>query len=170
MPSEGSPASTSTVPEWRRRLRDDLGEDPGRFLDRDLLSRPAAYHRVADDHGGVRMEARPDTACSTAAALVEARIQGIDRRDRLSAWKAVERRLDRGPRKPVIELLEQRERELEELGERPDRLDDQERRDPEPTESVVEWPERDGGERSAMFSSDRVFGGPTEADVEEGSA
>lgn len=160
MPSKGSPASTSSVPEWRKRLKDDLGEDPGRFLDRDLLSRPIAYHRVDDEHGGTRMETRPDTDCSTAATLVSARIRGIDRLDRLSAWRAVERKLDRGPRPKVMALLQEREQVLQEHGERPDRLDEQDRRDLEPTESVVEWPERDEGERSAMFSSERAFGGP----------
>lgn len=81
------------------QLKDDVGEDPARFLDHDLVS-------------------------SEWSAIVEFRIRGIDRLPVLRAWLAIERRLDRGPRDYVIDLLEERERFLQEHGDRPRDLRD----------------------------------------------
>jgi hypothetical protein len=100
-------AGRQDVPEWRAQIREDVGEDPGRWLARDLL----------DDPGG-DMDSREWLAT---------RIDGIDRLDVLRAWLAVERRLanerGRAPREPVLELLEDREQELEREGDRWERLD-----------------------------------------------
>lgn len=98
MPSDYSPSGhDGDRPEWRRDLADHLGEDPGRFLDQDLLTGEG-------DHP---------------ALFALARIRGIDSIERVNAWIAVERRLDRGPRDAVIERLEDRREFLEEVGERP---------------------------------------------------
>ncbi|WP_435145942.1 hypothetical protein [Halobaculum sp. P14] len=96
MPSENSPADHDDREEFPR-LRDDLGEDPARFLDRDELGGPDAM------------------------MLAKARIRGIDSIATARAWIAVERALDRGPRDAVISLLENRIDDLEANGERPSR-------------------------------------------------
>ena len=134
MPTEYSPADSSAVPPWRKRLQEDIGEDPGRFLDMDLFARDAA---------------------GSTGHLLRARIRGIDRLDVLRAWIAAERRLDRGPREKVIELLEEREAELQEIGERPDRLPLGPRRPPEWTtqESAAVFIDEDGTERDQERST-----------------
>jgi hypothetical protein len=83
-------------------LRDRLGEDPARFLDRPL---------VEPSHQGT----------SSPFLLAKARIQGIDDREVIRAYRAVERRIDRGPREEVLALLDEREAVLEEIGDRDDR-------------------------------------------------
>jgi hypothetical protein len=88
------------TPEWQRRLKRKLGENPARFLDQDLIER-------GNDHTD-----------RTSQRLVFARIRGIDRLETVNAWIAVERKLDRGPRQRVINLLERRKAYLEEHGER----------------------------------------------------
>ncbi|WP_135806033.1 hypothetical protein [Halorussus marinus] len=90
------------TPDWQRRLKRKLGENPARFLDHDLVER------------GSRHTDR------TLQPLVRARIRGIDKIGVVNAWIAVERKLDRGPRDRIIELLEERKAYLEEYGERPD--------------------------------------------------
>lgn len=90
-------------------LREDIGEDPAYYLDAPIIRR---------------------------GRMMRARIRGIDFFDVLSAWKAVERRLDRGPRDRVIGWLNEREAYLEEHGERPDRGGRRELRDVEPVETV----------------------------------
>jgi hypothetical protein len=86
-------------------LKEDIGEDPARYLDHDLIER------------GSR------ATSTTLQPLVRARIRGIDEIGVVRAWIAVERRLDRGPRESVIELLEERLAYLQEYGEREDRVD-----------------------------------------------
>ena len=88
------------TPEWQRRLKAKLGENPARFLDHDLIERGNRH----TDH--------------TLQRLVRARIRGIDRLEVVNAWIAVERKLDRGPRDRIINLLEQRKAFLEDHGER----------------------------------------------------
>lgn len=82
------------------RVSDAIGEDPGRYLDRDLEG---------------------------ARELIEARIRGIDFLETARAWIAVERNLGRdpegGPRPEVLELLQEREAYLEEHGDRDERVD-----------------------------------------------
>jgi len=90
------------LPDGQRRLKDDIGENPARFLDHSVV-----------EHG----EGHTD---HTLARMVLDRIGGIDRLEVVRAWKDVERRLDRGPRDAVINLLDQREEVLQEHGERPD--------------------------------------------------
>jgi len=92
------------------RLADDIGEDPARWLDQDLLSHPARRK------------------------LVFSLIDGIDSIERIRAWRGVEKKLanDRfaeqarnplsKPRAKIMQRLDQREEWLELHGERPDRL------------------------------------------------
>jgi len=96
--------SGGDLPAWQRRLKDHIGENPARFLDHRLVE----YGADHTDH--------------TLARMVRDRIAGIDRIEVVRAWKAAERRLDRGPRRPILKLLEEREAFLEDRGERPDNL------------------------------------------------
>ncbi|RLM33501.1 MULTISPECIES: hypothetical protein [unclassified Haloarcula] len=92
------------------RLVEDIGEDPARWLDQDLLSHPDRRK------------------------LVFSLIDGIDSIERIRAWRGTERKLasDRvaekarnpleKPRAKIMQRLEQREKWLELHGERPDRL------------------------------------------------
>jgi hypothetical protein len=104
-------------------LKADIGEDPARFLDRPFFSNGAG---------------------SSPLLLARARIRGIDSLATLRAWIAVERNLDRGPRDRIIDLLEERQATLEEIGERPDRLDFQDDRDGRDVETIYEFYDRDG--------------------------
>lgn len=88
------------TPEWQRRLKQKLGENPARFLDHNLVERGRGH------------------TDRTLQRLVFARIRGIDRLEVVNAWIAVERKIDRGPRDRVIDLLEQRKAYLEKDGER----------------------------------------------------
>lgn len=76
------------------KLAEDIGEDPARILDRPLTDDPREN-----------------------LTTITARIQGIDDPGTLSAYLAIERRLDRGPRRSVIDLLEDRQQELDENNE-----------------------------------------------------
>ena len=88
------------TPAWQRRLKQKLGENPARFLDHDLIERGSSH------------------TDRTLQRLVCARIRGIDRLEVVNAWIAVERKIDRGPRNRVIEVLEERKAYLEECGDR----------------------------------------------------
>jgi hypothetical protein len=81
-------------------MKDDIGENPARFLDRDLD------------------EPNDETTDYTHRRMVRDRIRGIDKLAVVNAWIAVERRLDRGPRDHIIRLLETRKSHLQEYGER----------------------------------------------------
>jgi hypothetical protein len=122
-------------------IAEELGEDPARFLDK-----PLAPPRIGE---------------TSPMALAHARIRGIDSRYTAAKWLEVEHRLERGPRESVVERLEQRHRHLEEQGERelPGRRADKlrERSEALPSESVAEWPDREGGDRSAAFVSGSPF-------------
>lgn len=107
MPSE-SQSHAAPSRETFASLRDQIGEDPARFLDHRIFGNPCGMGR-----------------------LMHARIQGIDDLETIRAWRAVERNIDRGPRDRVLEWLDEREQELEEIGERPDRLENGPRRPPE---------------------------------------
>jgi hypothetical protein len=104
VPSTIQSGQTSRDRESFPALRDDLGEDPAKFLDRPLVE----YGEDHTDHTGRRM--------------FEDRVSGIDSLAVIRAWKAVERRLDRGPREAVVQVLEQRESFLEREGEREERI------------------------------------------------
>lgn len=86
--------SPTTDREKFPEIAEEIGEDPARFLDQDLL----------DD-----------------TTTLEKRIQGIDFLDVIDAWLRVEAALDRGPRDPVVRMLHERQEALEEHGERGDR-------------------------------------------------
>jgi hypothetical protein len=107
-------------------MKDDIGENPVHFLDRDLPTHP---NRVASDHGLPRM--------------IQDRIDGIDRLEVIGAWRAAERQLRRGDdiqalpdevdpddvdffehdiepgRRRVLNALDERKQYLLEHGERP---------------------------------------------------
>jgi len=101
VPSEFQPGSTVDREKFPP-LRSDIGEDPARFLDHELVT-------DADMR-----------------KMTFARIRGIDTIATCRAWIAVERRLDRGPREAIIERLQERIETLEEIGERPERLTERE--------------------------------------------
>lgn len=98
----------------RRRFDDPHADEAARFLDRDV---------DADD--------------------VRPLVRGMDRIARVRAWRAVERALGRGvgggPRSDVLDLLDDREATLEEIGERPDRLAHGPREDCACCPSYDEW-------------------------------
>ncbi|MFB6091617.1 MAG: hypothetical protein ABEK02_01255 [Haloquadratum sp.] len=120
------------------RLRERLGEDPARFLDRDLVSDPAAQRMVRD------------------------RIAGIDSLEVLSAWRAVERKLaehhDREPRQGVLDALDERGIWLDEYGDRDDRTTRIDRGPP--LESCAVFLDEDGNERESryVYESSSAFG------------
>jgi len=99
MPSEHQPAGKQTRARFPK-LRHDIGEDPARWLDTHLVESGSKH---------------TDT---TELRMVLARIHGIDDLAVARAWRAIERRLDRGPRDKIIHLLEQRIDELDANGER----------------------------------------------------
>lgn len=88
------------TPAWQRRLKDQIGENPVRFLDQKIAEIP-----------------------ESPTSFFRARVEGIDRIEVVRAWQAAERRLasERGrqPRQHVLEILEQRAEWLEDHGERP---------------------------------------------------
>lgn len=125
MPSEFSPAnreqSGRNYPV--EEIVESIGEDPGRWLDRDLF-----------DHGQVRLEERDvvewdqssqrvvrDSNVSAPGEMIRDRIAGIDELGVAASWMQVERQLERtldGGRDVVIQLLRDRIAELEAHGER----------------------------------------------------
>lgn len=111
--------------QWPTVDVEAIGEHPARYLDRKLMT------------GAESGDAEP-------GEFVRARIRGIDRLDVIGAWIGVERRLDRGPRPVVIRLLQERAQELEEIGERPDRLPFGPRKQREPTGEDATWIGPDG--------------------------
>ncbi len=107
-------------------VREQIGEDPARFLDYAVLE----YLRLA-----------------------HARIRGIDYQHVIVEWLRVERELERGPRETVVEWIQERNRELIEHGDRDDQLATATPHDEIPsTESVAVWADRDGGQRSSTYS------------------
>lgn len=94
---------------------------------------------------------------TTPLALAFARIRGIDSQFVVAKWLEVEHKLERGPRESVVEKLQQRHRYLEDHGERelpewsPEECRD--RAESLSSESVAEWPEREGNERTPAFVS-----------------
>ncbi len=122
MPSEHQP-SRSGGRERFPRLEEDLGEDPARWLDRDLfghgISRLKDRDAPAYNEGDQRLIR--DDKVSEPGQMIRDRINGIDEIGTANAWMAVERGLERTPdggRDVIIGLLEQRIGELEEHGER----------------------------------------------------
>lgn len=120
-----APANQSERPRFPD-LAADIGEDPARFL-------------------------HTDGEGSGKKALVLARISGIDRLAVLNAWLAIERRLT-GGRSAVVNALERRRSELEELGERSERCEPGERVDRD-TEFVILGPDGEPTERGASATA-----------------
>jgi len=130
----GRPAASidrERFPEYK----DEIGEDPARYLDADLVERG------------------PSHTDTSRRRMVFDRIASIDRFEVIEAWLDVETSLDRGPRKPVIAALNERKDHLEEIGERPDRLGP--RRDPEPTESIAVFANERGSSATAKLAEKR---------------
>jgi hypothetical protein len=102
MPSEYSPADSGRGVQAFPRIVERIGENPARFLDRDLTTSTPEGH------------AKP-------SLMLEARIDGIDFVDVAIAYLAVETQLDREecPRSGVIDRLEARKEWLQDHGDRP---------------------------------------------------
>lgn len=127
------PAET-TVRERFPDLEKIIGEDPARWLDRDLIDDP------------------------TARELVRSRIDALEDVNVCNVWVAAEKRLSRETRNGVLEWIDERREELAAEG----RLDfgswleDAPKRDPEPTESVARWDrEKEGGGVEVTDGRDR---------------
>lgn len=158
--SNGKPANTRDRQEFPG-LKEEIGEDPARYLDRDLITPEAVRIDTKRKSDGSVDEVRviQDRNVSTGMALVDARIRGIDQIEVCRAWMAVERALGRGPdggpREKIIQRLENREQQLEAIGERPDRLEHGPRLPPEWTtvESNVEFVDQPDGEQATMAST-----------------
>ncbi|WP_276258148.1 hypothetical protein [Haloglomus litoreum] len=100
MPSEfQSAGDDDATPAWREPIAADIGEDPGRWLDRELVERG------------------PGHTDRTLQRAVHARIKGIRSREVLDAWQAVEVRIERGPRQQIMAWLNQRDKTLKERDE-----------------------------------------------------
>jgi len=122
VPTEDSPGADRDREHYQRPL-EEIGEDPARWLDRDLF-----------DHGITRLEANDggrwdedeqrlvrDSDVSAPGEMIRDRIQGIDRLGVAASWMQVERDLDRTPedgRDVVIQMLRDRIAELDANGER----------------------------------------------------
>lgn len=81
-------------------IAERIGHDPAKFLDRDLVERG------------------PNHTWQTSKHLVLALIKGLPTIGKVNGWLKVEKQLDRGPREPIVELLETRLDYLIEHGER----------------------------------------------------
>lgn len=127
MPSTNQAGGDQDVTEFPN-LEDDLGHNPARFLDWEIVG--AGSHDKAVANGR--------------SLLLKARIRGIDRIAAVRAYKAVERHPDvgptTGPREGVIRLLDQREEFLEEHGEREDNWEYGPRRPPEMVDTESAFP------------------------------
>ena len=91
------------TPDWQQKLKEDIGENPVRFLDHHIPKIP-----------------------ESPGSMFRARVEGIDCLEVVGAWQAAERKLavkeDRQPREHVLQLLEARRDWLLEHGERPENL------------------------------------------------
>jgi hypothetical protein len=74
-----------------------IGEDPARFLDCSISP--------------------PDQGRSSPMLTAKARIRGIESLDVVDGWMEVETSLDRGPRKKVVAMLNQRRAQLRDEGD-----------------------------------------------------
>jgi hypothetical protein len=127
VPSEQQPADRGGRPDRGEKydidaMIADIGEDPGRWLDRDLFGHGLRRleDREPDFEKGDQRLVR-DSNVSAPGQMIRDRISGIDKIAVARAWIAVERRLPRTPdggRDVVIGLLDDRINELEAEGER----------------------------------------------------
>src|SRR6056297_3126313 len=95
MPSTAQGGSSGR-PEWRQRLLDQHGEDPGRWLDKDLLEPQATRTKQVDRGHYAEVRLVTDNDVSPPGETVKALISGMDSLERVRLWKAVERRLGHG--------------------------------------------------------------------------
>jgi hypothetical protein len=86
---------TAPLPDWRRAIAADIGADPGRWLDRELV------------------ESGPRHTDQTLKRAVHARIKGMRSLAVVEAWLTVETRLERGPRQEIVAWLNRRKAALE---------------------------------------------------------
>jgi len=122
MPSENQSAASGARQHFPG-MQEDLGEDPARWLDRDLFSHGITRLEERDSPGYNEASQRVvrDADVSAPGELIRDRISGIDKVAVARGWKAIERRLERTPdggRDVVIGYLEDRIDELEANGER----------------------------------------------------
>ena len=122
MPSEQQPAH-SGCRERYSNLQEDIGEDPARWLDRDLFDHGISYLDDRDEPDFEKGDQRlvREGRVSAPGEMIRDRIAGIDTITIARAWRAVERGLDRTPeggRDVVIGFIEDRIDELEANGER----------------------------------------------------
>jgi len=122
LPSE-LPRADSGGRETFPNLQADIGEDPARFLDRDLFEHGISYLDDRDEPDFEKGDQRlvREGKVSAPGEKIRDRIAGIDTITVARAWRAVERGLDRTPeggRNVVIRFIEDRIDELEEQGER----------------------------------------------------
>ena len=104
----GKPADRSEV-EAYPKIERDVGYNPARFLDMDLVE-------------------TGDATIQSNRALVRAVIRGLQSVATVRAWDGVERNLarkvyDREPRQPILDWLAEREAELQERGDLDERLE-----------------------------------------------
>jgi hypothetical protein len=76
------------LPDWRQAIAARIGEDPGRWLDRELVERG------------------PSHTDRTLKRAVHARIKGMREVAVVAAWREVEQRIDRGPREQIVAWLD----------------------------------------------------------------
>lgn len=144
MPAENQPAAGDAGRAAYPDVQQAIGEDPARFLDAPLVERGQSH------------------TDQTRQRLVRARIRGIDRREVAARWLYVERDLERGPRKTIVEWLTDRMAELDEIGDRPERLPAGPRPAPgaleQDAEPTVRFVDEDGEEytRSATHVPSRL--------------
>jgi len=127
-------------------VQEDIGEDPARWLDFALI----------DDQDARRM--------------ARIRIKSIDQIDVARQWIEVERHLERGPRKKIIAWLNERIKRLEQIGERPDRLEERDGRKTPETSWTLNGEDWEDVDRSVgVGSDDRAFAVATDGgeDVDE---
>ncbi|WP_340099465.1 hypothetical protein [Salinibaculum salinum] len=131
MPSEAQGHGSMDRARYQK-INDEIGEDPAQWLDKPLFK-------------------SPERNSTSAGWAIQHRIKSIDSFAVLGAWKGVERNLERGPRDRVMKMLNERAQELEDIGERPDRLQARDGRDvPE-----KEWYIVRDGERLSWSEVDR---------------
>jgi len=133
MPSEAQGGSTSSDRAEYPDRKQEIGEDPARWLDQDLLERTVVRQEVDPTSEFGEMRLVEDTDVSTPGQMILGRIRGIDSLLIIRHWMEVEHDLDRGPRDTIVDALQERADELKEIGERPDRLPAGPRRPPEMT-------------------------------------
>ena len=121
MPSTAQGGDNSDRARYPDRA-DEIGEDPARWLDKDLTARSMQRQQADETPSRQAMRLVEDTDTTTAGKIVRDRISGIDSLIVIKHWLEVESDLDRGPRDGVITLLQERADELKQIGERPDRL------------------------------------------------